>query len=265
MTEYPFSCSVLGAVRVQVDSRVLKIAAPRQRALLALLLLDGNRTVSSSSLIDGIWGETPPQHPDSALHIVVCRLRHALDTVASRLVRDPAGYRIVLEGDELDLTRAEAHAVEGRRALGADDAAKASVEFDAALACWSGEPLADVVHFPFYDTTARRLRDLQLGLIESRNAAYLRCGRHLDLLPDIDFWIAANPWRERLRAHQMVALYRSGRQIEALAAYDDLRRLLITDFGVDPCEDLKELHIRILRRDPTLLVDQSKQLALTIS
>ncbi len=265
MTEYPFSCSVLGAVRVQVDSRVLKIAAPRQRALLALLLLDGNRTVSSSNLIDGIWGETPPQHPDSALHIVVCRLRHALGTVASRIVRDPAGYRIVLEREELDLTRAEAHAAEARRALDIGDAAMAAVEFDAALACWSGEPLADVASFPFYDTTARRLRELQLGLVESRNAAYLRCGRHLDVLPDIELWIAASPWRERLRAHQMVALYRSGRQIEALAAYDDLRRLLVTDFGVDPCEDLQQLQVRILRRDPTLLAEQSPQLALTIS
>ena len=85
------------------------------------------------------------------------------------------------------------------------------------------------------------MRELQLGLIESRNIAYLRCGRHLDVLPDIELWIAANPWRERLRAHQMVALYRSGRQIEALAAYDDLRRLLVTDFGVDPCEDLQQL------------------------
>ena len=115
MAEHPLSCSVLGAVRVEADAQVVKIAAPRQRALLALLLLNGNRTVSSSSLIDGIWGEAPPQHPDSALHIVVCRLRHALGAVASRLERDPAGYRIVLEARELDLTRAEAHAAEARR------------------------------------------------------------------------------------------------------------------------------------------------------
>src|SRR6478609_3279629 len=97
MAEHPLSCSVLGAVRVEADSRIVKIAAPRQRALLALVLLNGNRTVSSSSLIDGIWGEAPPQHPDSALHIVVCRLRHALGPVASRLVRDAAGYRFEVE------------------------------------------------------------------------------------------------------------------------------------------------------------------------
>src|SRR5205823_2977589 len=133
MIEQALSCSVLGAVRVEVDARVVKIAAPRQRALLAMLLLDINRTVSSSRL------------------------------------------------------------------------------FDAALACWTGEPLADVASFPFHDGAARRLREFQLGLVESRNVAYLRCGRHLDVLPDVGTWIEANPWRERLRAQQMVALFRSGR------------------------------------------------------
>jgi len=256
MIEQALSCSVLGAVRVEVDARVVKIAAPRQRALLALLLLDVNRTVSSSRLIDGIWGETPPQHPDTALHIVVCRLRQVLDTVASRLVRDAVGYRIVLEHEAFDLTRAEEHALDARRALDRGDAAQASLEFDAALACWTGEPLADVASFPFHDGAARRLREFQLGLVESRNVAYLRCGRHLDVLPDIGTWIEANPWRERLRAQQMVALFRSGRQIEALAAYDDLRRLLVTDFGVDPNEALQELQVRILRGDPTLLADR---------
>jgi DNA-binding SARP family transcriptional activator len=253
MTEHALSCRLLGAIRVEADAHVVKIAAPRQRALLALLLLDVNRTVSASSLIDGIWGETPPQHPESALHIVVCRLRHTLDTVAPRLVRDAVGYRIELEPDELDLTRAEAYAVDARRALEAGDAKRAAADFDAALACWSGEPLADVANFPFYDETARRLREFQIGLVESRNVAYLRCGRDLDVLPDIEALIKAHPWRERLRAHQMVALYRCGRQIDALAAYDDLRRLLLTDFGVDPDEQLQRLQVRILRRDPTLL------------
>ena len=258
MSKQPLSCRVLGAVRIELDTRVVKIAAPRQRALLALLLLDVNRTVSASNLIDGIWGDAPPQHPESALHIVVCRLRRALGSVASLLERDSTGYRVELQPHELDLTRAEAHAVDARTSLEAGDPERASSEFDDALACWSGEPLADVTNFPFYDATARRLREFQIALVESRNAAYLRCGRHLELLPDIESWIAANPWRERLRAHQMVALYRSGRQIEALAAYDDLRRLLVTDFGVDPHEDLQRLRGRILEGDPTLLADRGR-------
>ena len=249
----PLSFRVLGAVRVEVDAQAVKIAAPRQRALLALLLLSANRTVNSSNLIDSIWGEVPPQHPDTALHIVVCRLRRALGPVAKRLVRDSVGYRIEVGPDELDVTRAEVHAVAARRSYEAGDGRRAATEFDAALACWTGESLADVTNFPFYDGAARRLRELQLGIVESRNAAYLRCGRHLEVLPGIDSWIEANPWRERLRAHHMVALYRSGRQIEALAVYDDLRRLLLTDFGVDPCEDIQKLQIRILTGDPTLL------------
>jgi DNA-binding SARP family transcriptional activator len=256
MIERRLSCTVLGAVRIQVNGQLVRIAAPRQRALLALLLMDANRTISASSLIDGIWGETPPQHPESALHIVVCRLRHALGPVASRLVRDDAGYRFEVERDELDLTRAQARGLAARSALDAGDAQLASIEFDVALAYWNGEPLADVSNFPFYDRASRRLHEFQLDLIESRNAAYLRCGRHLELLPDIESWVDANPWRERLRAHQMVALYRSGRQIEALAVYEDLRRRLVDDFGVDPHDDLQRLHGRILRRDPTLLVDR---------
>jgi DNA-binding SARP family transcriptional activator len=258
MTETPLSCCVLGAVRVVAGGRPVKIAAPRQRALLALLLLDVNRTVSSSNLIDGIWGDTPPQHPESALHIVVCRLRQVLDPVASRLVSDPGGYRITLEPGELDLTRAEDHVSAARRALDRRDSPRAAAELDAAVACFTGEPLADVTAFPFYERAARRMRELQLGMVESRNAAYLRCGRHLEILSDIESWIAENPWRERLRAHQMVALYRSGRQIEALAAYEDLRRLLVNDFGIDPHDDIQRLQHRILRRDPTLLADRKK-------
>jgi DNA-binding SARP family transcriptional activator len=253
MIDQPLACGVLGAIRVEAGGRAMKIAAPRQRALLALLLLDANRTVSSSTLIDGIWGETPPQHPESALHIVICRLRHVLGPVAPLLARDSAGYRIEIATHELDVTRAEAHAVEARRALDANDPRRASAAFDAALTCWTGAPLADVTTFPFYDAASRRLDQFQLELVESRNTAYLRCGRHLEVLPDIEKWIAANPWRERLRAHQMVALYRSGRQIEALAAYDDLRRLLLDDFGIDPHDDVRRLQSRILSGDPTLL------------
>jgi DNA-binding SARP family transcriptional activator len=259
MTEQSLSCRLLGSVQVQVDARDVKIPAPRQRALLAMLLLDADRTVSAAALIDGIWGEAPPQHPESALHIVVCRLRQVLDSVAPMLVRDSSGYRMEIAAEALDLTRAEAHAVAGRRYLDVADARHAASEFDAALACWSGEPLADVLIFPFYERAAPRLRELRIGMVESRNAAYLRCGRHLDVLGDIDGWIAANPWRERLRAHQMVALYRSGRQIEALAAYNDLRRLLVDDFGVDPHEDIQRLHARILQRDPTLLAYRRPQ------
>lgn len=251
--EHPVSFRVLSSVNVRVGETVVKVAAPRQRALLAQLLVNANQTVSTSKLIEGIWGGVPPQHPESALQVVVCRLRHALGVISPRLVRECPGYRIELDPDELDLLRAQSHAAEAHRKLRDGDPVGAASMYDAALACWMGEPLADVANFPFYDATARQLRELRLGALESRNAAYLMCGRHLDVLRDIESWIETEPWRERLRAHQMVALYRSGRQIEALAVYEDVRRLLVNEFGVDPHEDLQRLHGRILRRDPMLL------------
>jgi DNA-binding SARP family transcriptional activator len=257
MPAHPVSFRILSSVDVRVDaSSVLKVAAPGQRALLAQLLVNANQTVRASTLIDGIWGGAPPQRPESALHIVVCRLRRALDVVAPRLVRDGTGYRMELDPDELDLTRAQAYEADACLVMQEGDPRRAAEIYDAALACWTGEPLADLANFPFYDATARHLRELRLGIVESRNGAYLRCGRHLDVLKDVDSWIQTEPWRERLRAHQMVALYRSGRQIESLAAYEDLRRLLVTEFGVDPHADIQRLHGRILRRDPTLLDDR---------
>jgi DNA-binding SARP family transcriptional activator len=256
MQEHPVSFRVLSSLDVRVGADSTKIAAPRPRALLAQLLLNANQTVSTSALIDGMWGGQPPQHPESALHVVVCRLRRALGELAPRLVRDAPGYRIELDPEELDFLRARLRAQEADAAMRAGDAARASALFDDALACWTGEPLAELATFPFYDLATTRLRQLQLGYVEARNAAYLRCGRHLDVLKDVDEWIEIEPWRERLRAHQMVALYRSDRQIEALAAYEELRRLLVNDFGVEPHADLQRLQGRILRRDPTLLANR---------
>jgi DNA-binding SARP family transcriptional activator len=248
---------VLSSVRVEVGGTDVRVASPGQRALLAQLLVNANQTVSAAKLIDGLWGDCPPQHPDSALHIVVCRLRRCLGPFAVRLVRDPSGYRMEVDPHELDLECARTFAADAHRALADGDYTQATASFNAALACWTGEPLADLAVFPFHDAAARSLRDFRISVVESRNAACLRSGGHLDVLRDIDTWIETEPWRERLRAHQMVALYRSGRQIEALAAYETLRQLLVTDFGVDPHEDLQRLHGRILRRDPALLDNRS--------
>ena len=129
----------------------------------------------------------------------------------------------------------------------------AATAFDAALACWTGDPLSDMSDFSFYDMPARCLHEFQLEIVERRNEAYLRCGRQLDMLRDIEAWIAMEPWRERLRGHHMLALYCAGRQIEALAVYTDLRDLLVTNFGVEPSEEIRQLHGNILRQEPQLL------------
>ncbi|HEY5172936.1 MAG TPA: BTAD domain-containing putative transcriptional regulator [Acidimicrobiia bacterium] len=247
------SLHVLGPVTGSVGACTVKITAPRQRALLAYLLINANETVSTSKLIDGIWGGSPPLHPESTLQIVVSRLRRALGAIAPRLVRDSSGYRIELDAMELDLLRAQSHFVDAQRAMRDGDAAHAAASLESALGCWTGETLADVANFPFRDAASRQLHEFRLELVELRNVAYLRCGRHLEVLEDIETWIRDEPWRERLRAHQMIALYRTGRQIEALAVYEALRRLLCSDFGVEPGDDIQRLHGRILRRDPTLL------------
>jgi DNA-binding SARP family transcriptional activator len=253
MRENQVSFHVLGAVSVRADGSDVKIAAPRQRALLARLLLDANQTVPTSKLIEAIWGSAPPQHPESALHIVVSRLRRALGVVAPRLQRGCNGYRIEVDAEELDLTRAHTYLARAQRATRDDDMELAACLLDESLRCWSGEPLSDITNFPFYSAAVRQVREFRVGLIELRNSAYIKCDRDLEVLEDIESWIHTDPWRERLRAQQMGALYRTGRQVEALNAYEDLRLRLLTDFGVDPCEEIQDLHRKILRKDPSLL------------
>jgi DNA-binding SARP family transcriptional activator len=247
------SFRVLGPLDVSVDGSSLRIAAPRQRALLAQLLLNVNRTSSASGLIEGIWGDSLPEHPEAALQILVCRLRHALGAAAHRLVRDGSGYRIEASDDELDLTRARSWFARGAEELREARMTSAAAAFDATLACWTGEALAWAADFPFSHGEARALRDFQFEVVEQRNEAYFRCGRQLELLRDIDIWIGLEPWRERLRAHKMVALHCAGRRVEALAEYDDVRALLVNDFGVQPNDELQALHQSILRREPQLL------------
>jgi DNA-binding SARP family transcriptional activator len=253
MHKESLSFRVLGPVGVCVGGSTAPIAARRQKALLAQLLLHPNATRSAASLIEGIYGDAPPQHPAAALQIVVCRLRRALDTFATRLVHDHSGYRIEVASDELDLALAQSYFARGMRARRDGEMASASTAFDAALGCWTGDALDDLSDFPFYDAHARCLREFQLEIVERRNEAYLRCGRQLELLRDIEAWVAMGPWRERLRSHQMIALYCAGRQIEALAVYKDLRDLLVSDFGVEPSREVQQLHGKILRQEPELL------------
>ncbi|HET9730148.1 MAG TPA: AfsR/SARP family transcriptional regulator [Acidimicrobiia bacterium] len=253
MHEHAVSFRILGPIGIRVGGAELKISAPRQRALLAQLLIHANRTVTAAALIDGIYGDSPPQHPEAALHIIVSRLRRILEPITTRLVHDRRGYRIVVEGDELDLTRARRAFERGMCAVRSGDMRGAATAFDGALACWSGDALTDVSDYAFAEAYAWNLRELQLEIVERRNDAYLECGRHVEVLRDIETWIATEPWRERLRGQHMLALYRSGRQIDALDAFNNLRNMLVENFGVEPGEELKELYGCILRQEPQLL------------
>jgi DNA-binding SARP family transcriptional activator len=244
---------ILGPVGLSVDGTDIHVGAPRQRALLAMLLLDANRAVHPTALIEGIWGEGPPQHPEAALQIVVSRLRAALGPAAPRLVSERGGYRIVVDPDELDLERAQQAFDLARDRFIKDDYDAAAAAASVGLACWSGDALADVRDAPFYESAHHELRELRFSMYDFRNRAYLRSGRHVQILADIEGWIRFDPSRERTRATQMVALFRSGRRIEAFAAYEELRRYLEAELGIGPSTYMQELRARIEDEDPILL------------
>jgi DNA-binding SARP family transcriptional activator len=217
-----------------------------------MLLLSANRTVSSASLVEGIWGAAVPQHPDTALQILVSRLRSCLGPAADRLVSGPSGYRIEVAADELDVSLAQLAFADGQLLQRANDPNRAAEVLDGALLRWTSEPLDDLAAFPFSEVARNRLRELRLSIYELRNDALLEAGRHVELLETIDEWISVEPWRERLRAQQVLALYRSGRQVDALRAYDAYRDRLVDELGVDPSRELCELHRDVLSHAPGL-------------
>ncbi len=248
---------ILGSLDVSVDGSPVMIGAARQRALLARLLLDANRSLHPDLLVDAIWGDAIPQHPDAALQIVVSRLRTALGRAAGRLTSGPAGYRIEANDDEVDHLRARRTYARARELWTQNDFGGAAMAADTALGCWTADALADLGDAPFYAAAYEELRELRLAIYELRNRAYFRCGRHVEILADIGTWIRAEPWRERLRAHQMLALYRAGRRVDALAVYDDLCQSLSTDLDVEPTAFVQELYARIRDQDPTLVAHRA--------
>jgi DNA-binding SARP family transcriptional activator len=248
---------ILGSLDVSVDGSPVVVSAARQRALLARLLLDANRSLHPDVLIETIWGDAIPQHPDAALQIVVSRLRSALGAAAGRLTSGPAGYRLEVADDEVDHLRARRTFCRAQELWEENDFAAAAAAADTALACWTGDAGADLGGMPFYDTAYAELRELRLAIYELRNRAYFQCGRHVEILADIGAWISADPWRERLRTHQMLALYRAGRRVEALAVYEDLRICLADELGVEPSTYVHDLYARIRDQDPTLVAPRA--------
>jgi DNA-binding SARP family transcriptional activator len=246
---------VLGDVAAVVDGEARPVTAARQRAALAILLLSANRTVAATALIDGIYGASLPKHPDTALQIVVCRLRDALGEAAQRLLSLPGGYRFDVESDELDLAVVQSALARGEQLHRDRDADRAVAVLDDALAHWTSEPLHDLAAFPFFAGAHDRLRDLRMTLVELRNESLLDCGRHVEVLESIDDALRDEPWRERLRLQQMLALYRSGRHVDALRAYEDYRKRLVEELGVEPSRELSERHYAVLTHAPELAVD----------
>ncbi|MFD8645820.1 BTAD domain-containing putative transcriptional regulator [Streptomyces zaomyceticus] len=241
--------AVLGPVRAWRDGEPVPTGSPQQRALLAALLLRGGRTATASELIDALWGEEPPSQALAAVRTYASRLRKALGPKV--LVSESGGYALRTSANALDVTGAQELGAEAEKLRAAGDRAAARDRLAEALDLWDGEVLASVPG-PYAENQRTRLEEWRLTLLETRLDIDLEVGAHAEAVSELTALTAAHPLRERLRELLMLALYRSGRQAEALAVYADTRRLLADELGVDPTPELARLQQRILQADAEL-------------
>jgi DNA-binding SARP family transcriptional activator len=241
---------ILGPLLVSREGEPVTLGGRRNADLLSLLLIHANEVVSSDRLIEELWPWAPPANPRKAVHVYVSRLRKALGVDV--LETSALGYRLRVEEGELDVWRFEHRAAEGRQALAVGDPARAATLLRHALALWRGSALADVMYEPFARAEAARLEELRLCCIEAKVEADLVLGRHTSLVGELEALIDQYADQECLRGQLMVALYRSGRQAEALQAYRETRRHLVDELGLEPGPDLRSLETEILNHDPRL-------------
>ncbi|MGH2636805.1 MAG: BTAD domain-containing putative transcriptional regulator, partial [Actinomycetota bacterium] len=241
---------ILGPLDVSAEDGPLPLGGPKQRAVIAHLILRANRVVPAEQLIDELWGEEPPETARNTLQTYVYRLRKILGE--DRLEGTTGGYVLRAEPAEIDAVRFEALVREGRGLLETDPAS-ALARLNEALGLWRGPAFSDFAGEPSLRGEVARLEDLQLVAIEHRVSAQLALGRHTTVVGSLEALTDRHPMRERLWAALMLALYRSGRQAEALDAYRRAREVLSDELGIDPSPELQELQERILRQDPDLM------------
>jgi DNA-binding SARP family transcriptional activator len=243
---------ILGPVEARADGRVLDLAGSRQRALLAVLLLRRGSPLSRDQLVDDLWGGEARAGAVKALQVAVSRLRRALGGEGRRLVTTPHGYVLEVAPGELDLERFETLCEDGRRALDAGEPVRAAERLRSALAEWRGQALSGLSFEPFAPAEVVRLEALRAAALEDRIEADLLAGRHGELIAELEALVARHPLRERLRAQLMLALYRAGRQSDALAAYREAVRTFDAELGLRPTPELARLERSILSHDPAL-------------
>ena len=245
---------LLGPVEVRVGEHPLDIGGPKQRALLAVLALSANQPVPRDLLIDRLWAGNPPDGAQHALAVYVSRLRKALEATGAEpvLLARAGAYLLQVPAESTDVRRFERLAMSGRHALASNEPHRAAADLSAALALWRGEPLADVRQELLARPEIARLDELRLGVIEDRLEADLALGKHADIVAELSALVQAHPYRERLYQLLMVAMYRCGRQQEALAAYQSARRALVDELGIEPGQALKRTERAILNHDPSL-------------
>ncbi len=240
---------ILGPLEIGLNGSSFTIKGRKPRALLALLLLHRNEVVPAERLIDDLWGENPPATAANTLQVYVSQLRKVVE---DELVRDGPGYSLQVEPDGLDAERFERLAGEAASALGRGAYVDASDLLVEALALWRGPPLVDVHYESFAQAEITRLEELRLAALEGRLEADLGLGRHSQVVGELEALVAENPLRERLRGQLMLALYRMGRQADALEAYKDARHVLLDELGLEPGPELRELEQAILRQEESL-------------
>jgi DNA-binding SARP family transcriptional activator len=243
---------ILGPLEALDGERLLPLGGARQRAVLALLLLHGNETLTRDVIVDQLWGEDAPPTAGKVLQNCVSALRKELPPDTIRTIS--GAYGLTLEPEELDRDRFERRVAEGRAALETGDHAEASDQLRRALALWRGAPLSDLSYEPFAQDEIKRLEELHVAAVEDRIDADLALGRHDELAPELEALVTKHPLRERLRGQLMLALYRAGRQAEALEAYRSGRRTLLAELGIEPGRALRELEQAILAQVPALEV-----------
>ena len=247
---------VLGPLEVVTRGRTLDIRGRRQRSLLAILIARANDVVSPDTLIDELWPDEPPPSAAKTLQAHISRLRDMLeapdDDEALHLQTHGHGYRLVVGPDQLDVRRFERLVEAGRHERAAGDPKAAAATLRRALDLWRGPAYAEFEGEPFAEAEIGRLDEIRLAATEDRFEADLELGRHRELIPELEAFVGREPLRERARGQLMTAMYRSGRQAEALRVYQEGRRQLADDLGVEPSETLQDLERRILRQDPDL-------------
>jgi DNA-binding SARP family transcriptional activator/glutamine cyclotransferase len=236
---------ILGPLEVVDQGRGVKLGGTKQRSLLAFLLLNPNKAISRDRLIDALWGDQPPDTATTAIQVHVSQLRKALGRDV--IVTQTPGYLIRVCDGQLDLERFERLVAEAQSA----PPEEVSVLLREALGLWRGTPLAEI-DVPFAHAAGARLDEQRLAALEQRIDAELALGRHAQLVPELEGLVREHPLRERLRGQLMLALYRCGRQADALEVYRSGRRLLDEELGLEPDDELQRLERAILNHDPSL-------------
>ena len=247
---------ILGPLEVEEDGKPLAPSGRRARALLALLLLHANERMSAERLVEEIWGDDAAANPLKTLQIHISRLRKSLG--GERLETVGGGYALLVRAGELDRDRAASLVARGRERLDAGDPEEAGEAFRAALSLFRGRPLEEFVYEPFASVALGLLDELRLEAAEGLFDSQLAMGRGAHIIGEVEALVAEQPLRERLHEQRLLALYQAGRQADALAAYQDVRRRLVDEVGLEPGPALQALERKILHQDPSLSTDDRR-------